>query len=94
MQELNPQVGRMLQVRLASEPFVESMICFSGPRWAAKTYRQDMYRSLAELHLEPAGRQILTIFRSTQFVPFKESHLEAVKQLRTRHDQLQKELKP
>ena len=49
--------------------------------------------SLAELHLEPAGQQILTLFKISKLVSFEEWHFETVKKLRAQQEQLSKEAK-
>jgi hypothetical protein len=37
---------------------------------------------LLQLHLEPAGRQVLTLFKVDRMVPFKPGSLDTVRRLR------------
>ena len=94
MKELNPQIGAKIQVVASSEPFVDTVICLSKDNWGPETRKEDTIRALAELHLEPAGQQILTIFKVTKLARFEESHLEAVKKLRNTYDRLREGTKP
>jgi ABC-type phosphate/phosphonate transport system substrate-binding protein len=82
MAELNPQVGRNLQVIASSEPMVDSVVCLSESGWSSPQFRRDLREVLGELHLEPAGQQILTLFRSGRLMPFEERHLDTVRKLR------------
>lgn len=86
MKELNPQVGQALQVVAISEPFVNAVICLSNSGWVDEQAPKDMILALGELHLEPAGQQILTLFKTGQLVPFQEKHLETVRKLRTTYE--------
>ena len=56
--------------------------------------KADMAEILAELHLEPAGQQILTLFKVGPMVPFQESQLDTVRQLRANYERLRKESNP
>jgi phosphonate transport system substrate-binding protein len=49
---------------------------------------------LGELHLEPAGRQILSLFKINQLLPFQEAHLATVRELWSSYTRLQKEARP
>jgi hypothetical protein len=94
MNELNPQVGRELQVVMTSEPLVDAVICLGTAGWSSERYRHDLIQGLAELHLDPAGQQILTLFKVNQLILFQESQLDTVTRLRRAYDQLQTEIKP
>lgn len=94
MQELNPQVGKQLQVITRSEPLVNSVICLSKTGWNSPAYQQDIVRALGELHLEPAGQQILTLFKSTQLAPFDEKYLSTIKALKATYNRHQTADKP
>jgi hypothetical protein len=94
MRELNPQVGHELQVVASSEPYVENVLCLSDTGWPSDKAKADIAGVLADLHLEPAGQQILTLFKVGQLIPFQEAQLETVRQLRARYDQLSEEAKP
>ena len=94
MKELNPQLGLKLQVIAASEPYIDDLICLSEKGWTSDKHKQDVIQSLAELHLEPAGQQILTIFKTDKLVPFQEARLDTVKKLWAIHENIQRKVNP
>ncbi len=94
MRELNPQVGKELQVIATSEPYVDNVLCLSDTGWSSPQAKTDFIETLADLHHEPAGQQILTLFKVGQLIPFQESQLDTVKKLRATHTVLMKEAKP
>lgn len=94
MKELNPQVGKMLQVVRISEPLADAVLCLRNDGWPNEQQKRDVISALAELHTDPAGQQILTLFKIGQLLPFEEAQLKTVRQLRATHDQLRKEAKP
>jgi phosphonate transport system substrate-binding protein len=94
MRELNPQVGRDLQVVAVSERFADIILCLSNSGWAAEKSKADTMTALSELHLEPAGQQILILFKIDKLVPFEEQQLDTVKKLRATYNQLQKRASP
>jgi hypothetical protein len=94
MNELNLQVGKALQTVTISEPYVDGIVCLRNEGWPSAAQKQDVIDALAELHQEPAGQQILTLFKIGQLVPFEEKQLDTVKRLRATHDRLRKETKP
>ncbi|MDZ7582124.1 MAG: PhnD/SsuA/transferrin family substrate-binding protein [Deltaproteobacteria bacterium] len=93
MMEMNPQVGRQLVTVATSPPFAESITFLTRHGYSAEQLRRDMFIALEELHLEPAGRQILTLFKVEKLTPFTEEHLLNLRALRTRLAQLRNEPK-
>lgn len=93
MTELNPQLGLKLQAIATSDPYADNVLCISKDGWTSETYKQDTIRTLAELHLEPAGQQILTLFKVAKLAPFQEQQLNTVKKLRMTYEKLRKENK-
>lgn len=81
MKELNPQLGSRLQVVAASEPCVDNVICLSRRGWGTEKRKEDTLRSLGELHQNPVGQQILSLFKVAKLVPFEEGHLDSVRKL-------------
>ncbi|MBL8173216.1 MAG: PhnD/SsuA/transferrin family substrate-binding protein [Bryobacterales bacterium] len=65
MKELNPQLGR-LKVIARSEPVVEGMIAFPMER---HRNREELIESVYELHKDPAGAQMVILFRSGPLIP-------------------------
>lgn len=94
MKELNPQVGKGLQSVALSEPLVDAVLCLSDSGWASEEFKRDLLQALGELHLEPAGQQILTLFKLDQLIPYKEAYLDTVRKLRPPRDQIQKKVAP
>jgi phosphonate transport system substrate-binding protein len=94
MKELNPQVGKAVQVLAESEPLVDSLVCLRNTGWGSGTFREDLIQTLAEFHREPAGAQILTIFKTDRLIPFEEAQLTTMRKLRATCDRLREEAKP
>jgi phosphonate transport system substrate-binding protein len=82
MSELNPQVGQQLAILAASDPYLESITCVGRSGWPSEGARQALIDSITTLHVEPAGRQILDMFKVDQIAPFKDEYLDSVRQLR------------
>lgn len=80
MIELNPQVGQMLQVLIISPKYVNALSCINKVI-DEESYREIIEETLRELHTEPEGRQILTLFKAEKFVLFEPSFLEHVENL-------------
>jgi ABC-type phosphate/phosphonate transport system substrate-binding protein len=87
MCELNPQVGQSLRVVAGSEPYADNVVCLTRGGWPSDKARKDVIDVLAQLHQDPAGQQILTLFKVGPMIPFQESLLETVKTLRASHAQ-------
>jgi ABC-type phosphate/phosphonate transport system substrate-binding protein len=83
MAELNPQVGKDLKVIATSPGFLTGVICFRRDFYAQ--YKDHLDDSLRSLHTDPQGKQILTLFRISQLIPFEPSHLETVEALLKEH---------
>ena len=84
MVELNPQVDSILLPIVVSEPYLDSITCVTRSGFKTERARTDLWQSLLDLHLNPAGRQILTLFKVDQLVPFKEEYMKSVRDLRTK----------
>lgn len=82
MAELNPQIRRSLETLAASEALANSVLCVSRDGWPLPEDRKNLLESLAELHLESTGQQILTLFKADQLVPFRQEVLANVRKLR------------
>jgi ABC-type phosphate/phosphonate transport system substrate-binding protein len=90
MKELNPQVGKGVQVMIASELLTDALICLRSSSWSSEKFKRDVIQILGELHNEPSGQQILTLFKVGQLVPFQDTYLDTVRNLRMRHEKLRK----
>ena len=94
MKELNPQVGLALQVLARSDTLADVLVCLREEHWQSAKFKADTITALDELNQDPAGQQICTLFRIDRMVPFKDSQLDTVRQLRTTYESLQKEDSP
>jgi ABC-type phosphate/phosphonate transport system substrate-binding protein len=94
MTDLNPQVGLTLAPIAQSEALLNGIVCLNKTGWPSAKSRDDMLRAVTQLDSEPAGRQLLTIFRCDRLVPFEPAHFEAVKRLHARLGELQKKNQP
>jgi phosphonate transport system substrate-binding protein len=83
MVELNPQLGRQLRVLERSPGFVTGILAvrkdIHNPR------RDAMVETLQEMHTDPKGRQLLTLFRCNRLVPFVAEHLASVEKVLREH---------
>jgi hypothetical protein len=83
MVELNPQLGRKLQVLMRSPGVIKSLFCVADdldPRFVAETNRR-----LQAMHLTEDGQQLLMIFRFKRFFPFRAEDLEATERILNRY---------
>lgn len=88
MRELNPQIGKDLQELASSELFTDIVICLSHDDWTSDKGKADLTKALGELHLEPAGQQILSLFKINQLIPFEEPYLDSVRKLQALSEKL------
>ena len=94
MSEMNPQLGQTLEPLAQSEPLLGGIVGFSHNGWPTEKARTDMRARLANLETEPAGRQLLTLFKCTRLVPCEPAQLDSVRRLFARHLQLQNAPRP
>jgi ABC-type phosphate/phosphonate transport system substrate-binding protein len=84
--ELNPQIRNDLKIVAQSPPFPISMVCIR------KSYDREQKEALLEalenLHTDPKGQQILTLFKTDRLVPYSNASLARVAQLLTEHEKL------
>jgi phosphonate transport system substrate-binding protein len=83
MTELNPQLGKDLDLLAFSPAVVPSVLC------VRPDYEPDLKQALIEglgtLHEEPRGQQILVMFKVDRLVPFQTAFLESAQQLLRKH---------
>lgn len=92
MTELNPQVGKKLRVIATSEPLLDGLQILSDKGWEGdEQLKRDVTQAISELHLEPAGQQLLTLFKTDQLAPFEDQHIAAVRRLRAIYDRCRSE---
>lgn len=76
MAELNPQVGRSLQVLATSQLFSPSVICVRPDVYDEfGTILDDAMRTM---HKGAAGQQVLSLFGVDRLVPFRDEYLDPV----------------
>ena len=88
MSELNPQIAETLQVLVASEPFLDTLACVRLDGWEEADQRQKMLDAMLEMPDDPAGRQILTLFKFNGMAPFEDRYLDSMRALRQRAAEL------
>jgi len=77
MVELNPQIGRKLQVIAQSPPLVHGLLCFR--KGYNSPQKEEIIAALKDLDNSSAGQQVLTIFQAEALVEVDESVLEKTK---------------
>lgn len=75
MKELNPQLGR-LKVLARSQPMVEGMIAFA---LTPHPFRDELIQSLLQLHKDPAGAQMVMLFKTGPLVRATADDFEAAR---------------
>jgi ABC-type phosphate/phosphonate transport system substrate-binding protein len=90
--ELNPQLSKDLQV-LAVSPLLIPALFFIRPNYAA-TVRQELERSILELHTTTAGQQVLTVFQGTRMERQPLACFETTRQLLEEYERLRKPTGP
>ena len=78
MCELNPQIGKILEVERHSQPYLETVICIHD---RFERNRETLIEGLRGLHEEANGRQILLVFKIARLVPFYVDAVESVREL-------------
>lgn len=86
MAELNPQLEADLEVIAISPGYLPTLMCFLDHTDASK--RAAIYEGALELHTHHQGRQILTLFGNDRVIPFAQSYLSGVRELRSEHQRL------
>jgi len=81
MAELNPQVGRDLAVIAVSDPYVENVTCVCREGWPSQKSLDDLILGMERLQFEPAGQQVLQLFKVDRLVPFKDEYLDSARKL-------------
>lgn len=86
MMELNPQTGQHLKVLESSPPVVPVVFCFRSDY--NSPVKNQLVSELSHLYLNPAGRQILTLFQSDRPEEHPVSCLDASLKLLAEHRRL------
>jgi hypothetical protein len=85
LKEMNPQVGAKLRVLASTKPMAEGVLCFHR-RFTES--RQLIWEALRDLHRDPAGKQILLLFKSGGLVPVHPQILEEARALELRYKRM------
>jgi phosphonate transport system substrate-binding protein len=86
MVELNPQLGRTLRILEKSPRFATGIIAVR--RDVSDPQRDVMVAAFRDIHTDPKGRQILTLFRINRLVDFKAEHLSATEKVLKEHHEI------
>lgn len=89
MQELNPQLGQELTAIALSDGYVRGVVCMRPD------FRQEyegLVNEILSIHVEPQGKQILTLIKVNRLIPFEPSYLETVEALLKEHRTLRLKL--
>ncbi len=80
MKELNPQVGKSLQILDTSPPFISGLACFTD-EFLKMNISDKIQKSAYEIEDYPSGKQIFTLLRIKKLLFFKEKYLNSTKEL-------------
>jgi hypothetical protein len=89
MKEMNPQLETQLQILTNSPGLPEAVICINKDV-PGFPFRDDLVRGLAELDTDSQGQQILLLFKIDKMVTFQSQHLDGVRDLKARQDELER----
>lgn len=85
LRTLNPQLGRTLAAIEQTDPLPNPVVCLTREGWATPQFRRDAYEEFGRLGREPAGRQLLTLFKCDALAPFRAEQIDTVSALFRRH---------
>ena len=74
MCELNPQIERDLEIIAKSPPLIPALMCFRKSFESEE--KKELLLALSELHHNPAGEQILNLFKAEELTPVTPDVLE------------------
>lgn len=83
MVELNPQLGKKLRVIASSQEILPVVFCFRADFSEAR--RDRLWAVFRQIHLSPAGQQILTVFHSERLVEVQQNALTSARNLMRRY---------
>ena len=89
MSELNPQIGRQLQILAKSEAVVPNLFCFRGDYRSPN--REKILEEISRLGESTAGRQTLALFQTEKLFPGDPAELASACALLERHRRLRAE---
>jgi ABC-type phosphate/phosphonate transport system substrate-binding protein len=84
--ELNPNLERNLSVLAESKGLLGGLTCFMAH--CNREIKDAMNETFMNIHKEPEGAQILTLFRVTQLSPFKPEYIRSVEELVAKNQSL------
>lgn len=79
MVEMNPQLGQKMRILEKSPGFVTGVLAMRKD--LQKTTRDAIVKTLSEMHTDPKGKQIMTLFRINRLIPFMPEHLTSVEKV-------------
>lgn len=85
--ELNPQIGRELNAVITSPGLLVGVICYR--RDFPEPHKAELKKTMAEMHTDPRGSQLVTLFRVEKLSPFSPDLLGSVEALQREHISLQ-----
>ena len=86
MSELNPQIGKALKILATSPKVIPGLLCFRADY--ASAFKDKILAGLRELHLSPAGQQVLTIFQGEKLEEIPPAGLQSTLDLLTHCEKL------
>ncbi len=77
--ELNPQIGHRLRILKRSPGFITGVLALNNN--IRKKDHDKIISILKEMHTEPRGKQIMTLFRINRLIPFVPEHMASIEEL-------------
>lgn len=85
MVELNPDIGRKMQVLAKSKGMPSNIVCLRR-NYRDADFRENLVQIAMSIHEEEEGKQILTLFRQKRLVRFESDYLKYTQELLNEYD--------
>lgn len=86
--EMNPQVKKFTRVLMTSQPLIRGVTVFR--KGFDPTKRDNVIKSSKKLHLNPKGKQVLTLFKVDNIIELKTEDLASIQALYRQYQELSK----
>lgn len=89
MRELNPQVGKSMQVMITSPPFIMGLSCFTN-EFMKTEMSNKIINTASDVENYPSGKQIFKLLRMNKLMKFKEEYIDSTRLLLNMYTRIQK----
>ncbi len=87
LNSLNPQIQEKTHVIIESPRYIREVFCVNSK--ISKENQELIHDIIMSINDDPAGKQILLLFKQQTILPFKQEYLDSIQQLVMEYNQLQ-----